>query len=90
MLTEAYSSAKMLKIYDTETARQTILRRTPLTMMDFPPEVIAGTEKRFGKGVSPPAAVAQILRSVRLEGDQALRRWTAELDGIELQEFQIP
>jgi histidinol dehydrogenase len=80
----------MLRIYDIETARRTILRRTPLTMMDFPPEVIAGTEQRFGKGVTPPEAVAQILRSVRLEGDQALQRWTAELDGIPLDEFQIP
>jgi histidinol dehydrogenase len=80
----------MLRIYDIETARRTILRRTPLTMMDFPPEVIAGTEQRFGKGVTPPEAVAQILRSVRLEGDQALQCWTAELDGIPLDEFQIP
>jgi histidinol dehydrogenase len=80
----------MLRIYDIETARRTILRRTPLTMMDFPPEVIAGTEQRFGKGVTPPEAVAQILRSVRLEGDQALQRWTAELDSIALDQFQIP
>jgi histidinol dehydrogenase len=80
----------MLKIYDVETARKTILRRTSLAMMDFPPEVIAGTEKRFGKGVSPPGAVAEILRSIHLEGDRALQRWTAELDGIELEEFQVP
>lgn len=80
----------MLKIYDIETARKTILRRAPLAMMDFPPEVIAGTENRFGKGISPPGAVAEILQSVRLEGDQALQRWTAELDGIPLDKFQIP
>jgi histidinol dehydrogenase len=80
----------MLKIYDTDTARRTILRRVPLTMMDFPPEVIAGTEQRFGKGLTPPGAVAQILGSVYLEGDQALHRWTAELDSIALDQFQIP
>lgn len=79
----------MLKIYDLETAQRTILRRKPLNMMDFPPRLVAATEEQFGRGVTPPQAVAEILRSVREQGDRALRRWTAALDGAEIDDFQI-
>jgi histidinol dehydrogenase len=80
----------MLKIYDLESAKNTILRRKPLNLMEFPAGLVAGTEERFGKGVTPPEAVAEILRSVREEGDRALRRWTAALDGAEIDVFRIP
>lgn len=79
----------MLKIYDVETARKTILKRAPLNTMEFPPEVMAATEKRFGAGVTPAEAVTEILTSIRLEGDQALRRWTLILDGAQLDDFKI-
>lgn len=80
----------MLKIYDLETAQKTILERKPLNLMAFPPSLVTGTEERFGKGVTPPEAVAEILLSVREEGDRALRRWTAALDGAEIDVFRIP
>ena len=64
----------MLKIYDIETAQKTILKRTPLTFTDFPPHLVASVEALFGDGVTLPLAVTQILNSVRLEGDSALRK----------------
>lgn len=79
----------MIKIYDVETARRTILQRPPLNLMVFPPEVLNRTEELFGKGTTPPQAVVQILESVRQEGDAALRRWSALLDRLQPQDFRV-
>ncbi len=80
----------MFKIYDIDTARQTILRRAPLNTADYPPALIAGVERIFGEGVSPYEAVARILASVREEGDAALRHWSQILDKTALDDFRIP
>ena len=80
----------MLKIYDLQSARQTILRRIPAQMSTFPPTVVEGTERIFGLGVTPPQAVAEILSSIREEGDAALKRWSQTLDKVQLDEFRIP
>ena len=74
----------MLKLLDVPTAQRTILRRTPLSAMDYPGVVLERTEKLFGKGVTPPQAVAIILASVQAEGDDALRRWSKLIDQVDL------
>jgi len=82
----------MLRLYDLETARQTILRR-PQGLADgtgFPPAVLENTARLFGPGVTPPQAVAQVLASVRREGDAALRRWSELLDRVQLYDFRVP
>lgn len=83
------AQANLLKIYDIETAQRTILKRVPLAVMDFPPPVLERTEKLFGRGVTPPQAVARILASVQAEGDAALRRWSREIDQVELADLQV-
>ncbi len=70
----------MLKIYTPQQASATILRRAPLNQQ-FP---------RFGGQPSPPEVVAQILASVRDEGDAALKRWTTLLDRVTLDDFRVP
>jgi histidinol dehydrogenase len=80
----------MLKIYDLDTAQQTILRRTPAQMEIYPPAVMEGTERIFGPGVTPPEAVALILASIWEEGDAALKRWSQTLDNVHLDTFRIP
>ncbi|HEX7976100.1 MAG TPA: histidinol dehydrogenase [Anaerolineales bacterium] len=80
----------MIKIYDVAAAQQTILRRTSIREREYPPVVMERTAKLFGAGVTPPQAVAQILASVRDEGDAALRRWSTLLDGKAPQDFRIP
>jgi histidinol dehydrogenase len=80
----------MLKIYDIPTAQDTILKRVPLTLTEFPPDLIAGVAKLFGEGITPNLAVTQILDSVRLEGDAALRRWSQLLDQSDLGDFRVP
>lgn len=79
----------MLKIYDLETARQSILRRTPAHMENYPAAVLGGVERIFGTGVTPPEAVAKILASIREDGDAALKHWTETLDKVHLDEFRI-
>jgi histidinol dehydrogenase len=80
----------MLKIFDVETAKQSILKRVPLTFTDYPPGLVAAVEKMFGEGVSLPGAVTQILDSVRLEGDKALKKWSCLLDQADLDNFRVP
>jgi len=80
----------MLKIYDTETAKKTILRRIPFSSMTFPVKVMERTALLFGAGVTPQQAVARILASVQTEGDIALRRWSMLLDRTDPKEFRVP
>jgi histidinol dehydrogenase len=80
----------MLRIYEIEEARETILKRPAINQMTYPPVVLERTSRLFGEGMTPPQAVAKILESVRLEGDAALRRWSQTLDRVDVQEIQIP
>lgn len=82
----------MLKFYDPETARKTILRRPkgPPDAREYPPALLAGTERLFGVGVTPPEAVARILSSVQEEGDAALQRWSELLDNTQPPDFRVP
>ena len=80
----------MLAIYDIETARKTILKRTPLNSVTYPPATLERTEQLFGKGITPPEAVTLILASIQLEGDAALRRWCRLLDRTIPENFLIP
>lgn len=80
----------MLKQFDPETARQTILKRTPLDDTEVPPALIESIHKLFGEPLTPDQAVRQILRDVRARGDPALREWATRLDGQAPQSFRIP
>ena len=80
----------MLRIYDPETACQTILRRGPLGKERIHSVTLENVGRIFGEGVTPEKAVAQILASVREEGDQALKRWSETLDQVELADLRIP
>ena len=80
----------MLKHYDPETARQTILKRTPLDDMEIPAALTESIQKLFGEPLTPDQAVRRILRDVRARGDTALREWATRLDGQTPQSFRIP
>jgi histidinol dehydrogenase len=79
----------MIGIYTVEEAQKTILKRKPLTRMQYAPRLLARTEALFGADVTPPMAVEIILNSVEERGDEALREWSARLDGYEGQEIAI-
>jgi histidinol dehydrogenase len=74
----------MLKQYDPQTARETILKRTPPDEFSVSQRVQEGINKLFGAPLTPDEAVSRILREVRQNGDSALRQWTLTLDGLDL------
>jgi histidinol dehydrogenase len=80
----------MLKLYNVDTAKKTILKRQPLNTQQVPEKIRRGVEEIFGNGVSPYQAVGQIMASVRDEGDAALQRWSQVLDNTDLDTFLIP
>ena len=81
----------MLRMYNNwEQARQTVLRRRDVTVLEEVPESVRDSIQRvFGHELTPEQAVAQILADVRQRGDDALREWTARIDGLELDDFEV-
>src|SRR5512142_2791601 len=74
----------MLKQYNPQTARQTILKRTPPDEFPVSPRVLDGIEQLFGERLTPEEAVRWILKDVRMNGDSALQKWTQTLDALNL------
>jgi histidinol dehydrogenase len=74
----------MLKQYDPQTARQTILKRTPPDEFPVSQRVLDGIAELFGERLTPEEAVTRILKDVRANGDSALQKWTRTLDGLDL------
>jgi histidinol dehydrogenase len=58
--------------------------------MTVPPSVAAGIQQIFGEPLSPAQAVDRILADVRSRGDEALREWTARLDGKASESLAVP
>ena len=75
----------MLKQYNPESARQSILKRTPPDEFPVSQRVLDGIAQIFGAPLTPEQAVTRILKEVRTDGDSALRNWTHRLDGLDLQ-----
>jgi histidinol dehydrogenase len=73
-----------MKQYDPQTARQTILKRTPPDEFPVSARVMDNIEKLFGERLTAEAAVTRILKDVRTRGDAALQDWTKRLDSLEL------
>jgi len=80
----------MLKRYDVESARSSILKRIPLDEMPVPQALLDGIARLFGEALTPEEAVARILKDVRLRGDEALYEWSARLDGSGGEGFVVP
>jgi histidinol dehydrogenase len=73
----------MLKQYDPQTAKQSILKRTPPDEFPVSQRVLDGIAKLFGESLTPEQAVTKILKDVRMNGDSALQKWTLALDSID-------
>jgi histidinol dehydrogenase len=74
----------MFKQYTPQTARQTILKRTPPDEFPVSARVMDNIEKLFGERLTAEAAVTRILKDVRTRGDSALQDWTQRLDSLNL------
>lgn len=73
-----------MKQYDPQTARQTILKRTPPDEFPVSARVMDNIENLFGERLTAEAAVTRILKDVRTRGDAALQDWTKRLDSLDL------
>jgi len=62
-------------------ARRTILRRPALDEVEVPEHLRSRDRALFGPGLSVEETVARIVRTVRDEGDAAVRRFNVALDG---------
>jgi histidinol dehydrogenase len=80
----------MLKQYDPQSAKQTILKRTPPDEFPISQRVLDGIAKLFGEPLTAEQAVTKILKDVRANGDKALQAWTEKLDGLTLSPAPIP
>ena len=80
----------MFKQYDPQTARQTILKRTPPDEFPVSQRMLDGITQLFGEQITPEAAVTRILKDVRMNGDSALQKWTQCLDGLDLKPAPVP
>lgn len=82
----------MLKIYDDlEQARRTVLQRRDMLAIDEMPEAVReGIRHVFGEDLTPERAVARILADVRERGDASLHDWTERIEGLTLDDFEIP
>ncbi|HEX6288927.1 MAG TPA: histidinol dehydrogenase [Herpetosiphonaceae bacterium] len=80
----------MINIYtDLAEARQTVLRRRLFEDVTVAPPVQASLDRIFGAGTTPAQAVDRIIADVRQEGDAALRRYSAAIDGVELESVAV-
>ena len=79
----------MLRIYDPESAQNTILKRHPIDEVEIPERLKVSIEKIFGEPLSPAEAVNIILNNIREGGDNALRSWAERLDGAAPDQFRI-
>lgn len=80
----------MLRQYDPETAKQTILKRTPPDEFPVSQRVLDGIAQLFGEPLTPDQAVSRILQEVRIDRDSALQKWTLTLDGLDLKPAPVP
>lgn len=74
----------MLKQYDPQAAKGTILKRTPPDEFPVSQRVLDGIAQLFGEPLTPEQAVTRILTDVRMDGNSAIRKWTQRLDGLDL------
>ena len=79
----------LTKIYTAAEAQAGILQRKPLHKTSYAPSILRRTEELFGKGITPPTAVSQIIDSVEEGGDQALHHWSELLDRYSEQDLII-
>ncbi|MFX1599396.1 MAG: histidinol dehydrogenase, partial [Promethearchaeota archaeon] len=66
----------MIKIYTTEEARSTILKRESI-------------DTNTGKNMTPEEIVRVIIKDIKERKDIALKDWTLKLDNVNIDQFEI-
>ena len=71
-------------------AESVLTRIDPLDLSSLPDETLRRTRALFGSDATPESSVLQMLRDVRAEGDDAVRRYAKLLDGAEPESLEVP
>lgn len=79
-----------IRILDSRTAMDTILKRKPLGDGEIPPRILDRIKESFGEALTPLQAVQRIIADVRSRGDAGLSEWTLRLDEVVIKEFRVP
>lgn len=74
---------------DIAEAQRTILRRYAPDEITVTAGIKAGMQRIFGEALTPEAAVRRILADIRQRGDQAVVEWTARIDGVEADAYEV-
>ena len=73
-----------------QASKDAFKRVDPLDLSSLPEEVSQKTFEVFGERLSVTESVTRILQDVGSQGDQALRRYTKALDGVDLDLIRVP
>lgn len=73
-----------------EAAAQTLFKRQALEDFATSEDLRASIARLFGEPLTPVEVVARIVADVRSQGDEALRRYSALLDGAAPEAFRVP
>ncbi len=76
-------------ILDIETAKSTLLKRSPAGVIELPPHVKQRINDTFGQELTAEEVVERIISDVRSKGDTALAEYTEKLDGVKLDKFEV-
>lgn len=74
---------------DIEAAKASILKRHSLRDYEVPEAVLERSAAIFGERIPPEEATRRIIRSVREEGDRALRYWNQVIDGVDCADLLV-
>lgn len=87
---DTINSTSIRIIRDVAEARSALTRRRGFEETALPERVHAGIKRIFGEDLTAEQVVARILRDVRTDGDVAVRRYTRDIDGADLEQFEVP
>ena len=79
-----------MQIYDTDRARERILRRPLWDEIEISGDLANGIESVFGERIAPDEAVRRILHDVRERGDAALLDWAQRVDSVSIDWLVAP
>jgi len=72
-----------------EAARRELGKGRRLDLASVPPSFLDTTERVFGERLSPVETVSRIIDAVRDDGDDAIRRFTRDLEGKEYEALEV-
>lgn len=75
--------------HDSAEARQFVLGDRRLESTELPPAIRQSVRRVFGADLSASQVVDRILDDVHRLGDEALTRYSAEIDGADLENFEV-